>query len=115
MPGPEDTVTGVPQREGHMSTCGGGAGGSNPGHFEEARPVTQQKWCIHPTHYPLARKSTRRKAGGTYDVIPIWSPIFRHSGEHQEALEKTVNSKDQVYGAAVWSPEPSVKESRVQV
>lgn len=55
------------------------------------------------------------KQGGTYDLIPIWSPIFRHSGEHQEALEKTVNSKDQVYGAAVWSPEPSVKESRVQV
>ena len=28
------------------------------------------------------------KRGGTYDLIPIWSPIFRHSGKHQEALGK---------------------------
>lgn len=33
----------------------------------------------------------------------------------RKPLEKTVNSKDQEYGAAVWSPEPSVKESWVQV
>lgn len=63
VPGPKYRVTGVPQREGHMSTCGGGRGGSNTGHFEEARPVTQQKRCIHPTHYPLSRKSPRGKVG----------------------------------------------------
>lgn len=59
VPGPEDTVTGVPHRVG---------GRSNTSRFEEARPVTQQKWCIHLTHYPLSRKSPRRKVGRD-----IWS------------------------------------------
>ena len=107
-------VTGVPQREGHMSTCGGGVGGSNPGHFEEARPVTQQKWCIHPTHYPLARKS-RRKAGRD-----IWShshlvthfPSFREaSGSPRKKLSTVkIRYMEQRFGApSLQSRSPGFK------
>lgn len=83
VPGPEDTVTGVPQREGHVSTCAGG--GSNMGCFEEARAVTQQKWCIHPTHYPFSRKSPRWKVGRD-----IWSNS--HLVTHFPSFRKALGS-----------------------
>ena len=47
--------------------------------------------------------------------FPFGHPFSVIQGSIRKPSEKTVNSKDQVYGAAVWSPEPSVKESRVQV